>query len=105
MNTCEDVVIYRKHLTKEGIGWIVYRYCPFSVCFKELLLDNTNNSYSCGDVTVRIRTDESICKVGDMLEFGVGSGFEPPEDAFEVTAVTENFKGSEDMWHVKITAK
>ena len=105
MNMYDHVTIYYKTLTDEGIKWQLIYTPVMSVGFKSLLIEHTDNTFYTNGITVRIKTDSTICDVGDLICLGFGGSPNPPDDAFEVVEVTENFKGSPDMWHVKIKAR
>ncbi len=105
MNICKPVIIYRKNLTANGIEWNPALYSAFSVVVKEETDEVINRTDAKGYITVRIKTNESICKAGDMIELTAEVKDEPDTMYYEIKSVTENFKGSKDMWHIKITAR
>jgi len=105
MNTFKNVIIYHKRLTPYKIEWTASVHSVMTSFFSCMMIDNLNNDMLYDNMRLRIRTSESICKVGDRVEFGDVPKDTPDENSFEIVSVTENFRGSPSMHHVKITAR
>ncbi len=98
------VTIYKRNLSHDGISW---EKEEFDACiYKKNGIDLTAANDSTNNyIIIRILSDTGICKPGDRVAIGSYETSMPAEDAYVITAVTENFKGSREMHHVKIQAE
>ncbi|MDD4689184.1 MAG: hypothetical protein PHE51_05500 [Eubacteriales bacterium] len=100
-----SVTIYKQSMSSDGISWGKSTYEKAYIHRTDGINKTDDMDIGSNKLIARVSSQIPICNVGDRIIEGNPPSPLPPENCYTITAVTENFIGSKDMWHIKIFAE